>query len=754
MFQKSYFYFFLFLFTSFVSFTDGWQNQEERIAALNQEITQLMKKKQEYEVLKQKIRSEVTKENPKIALVLSGGGAKGAAHIGVLKVLEKYQIPVDIIIGTSVGSIVGGMYAIGYSPEEIETLILNLNFGKLLTDSKDKTLKTIESHLTNEKYPLHFNMDKEFNISTPMGILNGQNIYFQLKDIFSPAENIHNFDEFPIPYRAITTNLQNGKEEIIKEGNLALASFQSMAIPAFISPVEHNGEFFVDGGVVNNFPVDVAIQMGADIIIGVDISADDNKISNDSNIISILDKISSYNGNRSTELHRQLANILIVPNVKQHNTVDFSNLSNLIQEGEIAAEKHANILQKFTNSSEFQKKKMKKLQQKSFYIEKIKCHGNEILSLEEIVQLAPPSKTKRYSKEQLEEWARKIYANTYVDKVEYHIKDNILYFNIHEKKEIILNAGLAYHTHYGGSFNVAANIPNFFDNITTHLGLKAEISEFPKLDIHNSFQYRIQRQTFYGQGRIFFQKSPFFLYEAGDNISTYATMDIGTSFTLGTELSPSLMLQYELSHHNINHNYVKGKRKIKEIEQNYKILKNTLKVTKDTLNRNVFSNKGYKLEGEISNMNSTDSHKISASSLKGTAEIYIPITDTNLTFSSALSGGKISGRNIPKTEYIKIGGSRNFQNNVEFLGVPISSIHSNHFWLWNFGLQYKLFENLNFIGKYNHIEYSNEKNEKQKEDGYGFGLGFDIFYTPITFQISKRRHYRYPVWELSLGYAF
>ena len=126
-------------------------------------------------------------------------------------------------------------------------------------------------------------------------------------------------------------------------------------------------------------------------------------------------------------------------------------------------------------------------------------------------------------------------------------------------------------------------------------------------------------------------------------------------------------------------------------------------------------------------MNSTDSHKISASSLKGTAEIYIPITDTNLTFSSALSGGKISGRNIPKTEYIKIGGSRNFQNNVEFLGVPIS---------------------------YNHIEYSNEKNEKQKEDGYGFGLGFDIFYTPITFQISKRRHYRYPVWELSLGYAF
>src|SRR3712207_122549 len=155
---------FLFLTTFLSCFADGWQTQEQRLSALDQEITKLLKQKENYERLKQKIQMEVYRENPKIALVLSGGGAKGAAHIGVLRVLEKYQIPIDVIIGTSVGSIVGGMYAIGYNSQEIETLITNLKFGKLLTDSKDKALKTVESQLINEKYPFHFHMDRKLKI--------------------------------------------------------------------------------------------------------------------------------------------------------------------------------------------------------------------------------------------------------------------------------------------------------------------------------------------------------------------------------------------------------------------------------------------------------------------------------------------------------------------------------------------------------------------------------------------------------------
>ena len=745
---------FLFLTTFLSCFADGWQTQEQRLSALDQEITKLLKQKENYERLKQKIQMEVYRENPKIALVLSGGGAKGAAHIGVLRVLEKYQIPIDMIIGTSVGSIVGGMYAIGYNSQEIETLITNLKFGKLLTDSKDKALKTVESQLINEKYPFHFHMDRKLNVSAPMGLLNGQNIYFQLKDIFAPAANIHDFDELPIPYRAVTTNLQQGMEEIIKEGDLALASFQSMAIPAFISPVEHDGNFFVDGGVVNNFPVDIAIQMGADIIIGVDITANDTKISNDSNIISILDKISSYNGNRSTELHRKLANILIVPEVKQHNTVDFSNLKALIQEGETAAEKHSSILKIFTNPSKFEQQKLKKLSQQIFYIDKVESSGNEILSLQKIKQLAPRSKTRYYTKEQLEEWARKIYANTYVDKLEYHIEGTTLHFDIHEKKEITLNTGLSYNTNYGGSLNLAANVPNFLENLTTHLGAKVELSEFPKLDLSNSFQYHVGEHILYGQGKLFFHKSPLFLYEKGDNISTYSTNDIGVSFSFGTELSSSTMLQYKFSHHTVGYHYERGRRNVKDFEQNYQIIKNQLTLTKDTLNRSIFATKGYKIQGDISNLNSMDNQKISAIALKGNAEMRLPFFHPDVTLTSNVSIGKLSGNNIPRNEYIKIGGNRIFHNNIEFLGAPISSIHANSFWLWGLGFQYKPFENLNLLAKYNYIKYHGEEGEKYSETGYGFGLGFDIFYTPIIFHVSKRKHVHSPIWELSLGYVF
>jgi len=374
--------------------------------------------------------------------------------------------------------------------------------------------------------------------------------------------------------------------------------------------------------------------------------------------------------------------------------------------------------------------------------------------LDKIKQLAPSSKSHYYTKEQLEEWARKIYANTYVDKLEYHIEGNTLHFIIHEKKEITLNAGLSYNTNYGGSLNLAASIPNFLENITTHLGIKAEVSEFPKIDFSNSFQYHIGKQILYGQGKAFFYKSPLFLYEKGDNTSTYTTHDLGGALSLGTELSPSMMLQYELSHHTLGYAYESGKRNISSFEQNYQVLKNKFTLIQDTSNRSNFSTKGYKIHGDISTINSTDEQKISATALKGNAEIYVPILRSNVTLLSNISVGKISGKHIPRNEYFKIGGNRVFHDNIEFLGAPISSIHSNHYWLWGMGLQYQIFENLNLLGKYNYLEYYDESKKKHHESGYGFGLGFDIFYTPILFHVSKRSHYKSPVWELSLGYVF
>ena len=168
----------LFILMFSFSFSDGVQSKASKVDAINKAIEELKMQQAHLELLKEKIESTdthiadkapVSESRPKIALVLSGGGAKGAAHVGVLKVLEKYQIPVDIIIGTSVGSIVGGMYSIGYSPDEIEKTILNLKFTSLLTNSKDRNLKNIEDKIENDKYPFTVSIDKNLKLSFPMG---------------------------------------------------------------------------------------------------------------------------------------------------------------------------------------------------------------------------------------------------------------------------------------------------------------------------------------------------------------------------------------------------------------------------------------------------------------------------------------------------------------------------------------------------------------------------------------------------------
>ena len=329
---KKFFSLTLFLLSFCYSLSEGVQSKDYKIEEINKVIEELKLQQMHLELMKEEIEKSnidlskkvnFSEQRPKIALVLSGGGAKGAAHIGVLKVLEKYQVPIDIIVGTSVGSIVGGMYSVGYSPDEIEKTVLNLKFNSLLTNSKDRNLKNIEEKIENDKYPFTMSIDKNLKLSFPMGILNGENIYLQLKDIFSRAENIKNFNELPIEYRAITTDLQTGKEVILSDGDLAIATFKSMAIPSFLEPIKDENKFYVDGGVVNNFPIDVALSLGADIIIAVDITAETSKINEKSNLVTILDKLATYNGNRKTETHKKLADLLIVPDVKDHDTIDF-----------------------------------------------------------------------------------------------------------------------------------------------------------------------------------------------------------------------------------------------------------------------------------------------------------------------------------------------------------------------------------------------------------------------------------------------
>jgi NTE family protein len=212
---------------------------------------------------------------PKIGLVLAGGGAKGAAHVGVLKVLEEMKIPIDFVVGTSMGSIVGGLYASGMRPQDIEREIQNIDWEDVFIDAPNREDRSFRRKQDDALYV--FKAKPGFSdgkIKLPLAYVHGQKFDLQLNRLTLPVTQIKDFDQLPIPYRAVATDLETGKEVILKSGNLARSLRASMAVPGAFDPVDIDGRLLVDGGLANNVPVSVARAMGADIIIVSDLGSE------------------------------------------------------------------------------------------------------------------------------------------------------------------------------------------------------------------------------------------------------------------------------------------------------------------------------------------------------------------------------------------------------------------------------------------------------------------------------------------------
>jgi NTE family protein len=211
-------------------------------------------------------------ERPKIGLVLGGGGARGAAHIGVLKELERQRVPIDAIAGTSMGAIVGGLYATGMTPAELEELVTTLDWVASMQDTPAREHLSFRRKLDDENYPITAELGVSVNgLELPMGAVEGQRLGLLLRELTIDVSHIDDFDNLPIPFRAVATNIETGNAHVMGEGDLAQAIRASMSVPAVFAPAEIDGELFVDGGIASNLPIDVMRAMGVDIIIAVDV---------------------------------------------------------------------------------------------------------------------------------------------------------------------------------------------------------------------------------------------------------------------------------------------------------------------------------------------------------------------------------------------------------------------------------------------------------------------------------------------------
>jgi NTE family protein len=213
-------------------------------------------------------------ERPCVGLVLGGGGARGAAHIGVLKVLERERVPVCAIAGTSMGSIVGGLYAAGYSPEDIEAILASIDWKDVLEDDPSRTDFPMRRKNDTLRYLLDFKPGfRDGAIQFPRGAIQGQKLLLLLRRLTLHTWRTPHFDQLKIPFRAVATDIVRGEAKVFEEGDLALAIRASMSVPAAFQPIKVDGQLLVDGGIVNNVPVDVVKAMGAERLIVVDVGA-------------------------------------------------------------------------------------------------------------------------------------------------------------------------------------------------------------------------------------------------------------------------------------------------------------------------------------------------------------------------------------------------------------------------------------------------------------------------------------------------
>ncbi len=327
---------------------------------------------------------ESEKENPRIGLVLSGGGARGFAHIGVIKVLEEEGINVDIVGGTSMGAVVGGLYSMGYSIYDIEQMALTQDWDLVLNDKVSRRDRGVYEKIESERYVFSLGL-KGRKISIPPGLVYGQNVMLMLTTLSNPAYHVENFSDLDKSFFCMATDLLSGEAVKLDTGNIALAIKASMSVPSAFAPVKWGNYYFVDGGVINNFPAKEVKDLGTDYLIGVDISTPLYKQDEITNLVQVLSQSIFLNGEDSYNKNLKLVDLFIKPEIDPFTAFDFEMADSIIIRGEKKAREMIPQIRAFLDSISYRKEKVRG-DQNSFpsmdvlYVDHVQFDGNERVS--------------------------------------------------------------------------------------------------------------------------------------------------------------------------------------------------------------------------------------------------------------------------------------------------------------------------------------------------------------------------------------
>lgn len=703
-----------------------------------------------------------TEDKPKIGLVLSGGGAKGIAHISVLQELEKKGIKPDYVVGTSFGALVAALYAIGLSPDEMEKIITTRVWDYLLNDEINRENILIGEDRKNKNSILGIQLDG-VKPTMPGGLNTGQNILTFFDLITREYNHPINFDSLVIPFRCIATNIVTGEEKIFTEGRLSEVMRASMSIPSVFTPFEIDNELYVDGGLVNNFPTDVVKAMGADIIIGVDVGAVLYGKDEINSIINILDQSTSFYNARISKENKKLCDIYIRPEIDGISAMDFSLTDSILNLGTQAVLrvipvidsillKHPNIIREPSASNSNDIINIREITINTNTTDKSRSNTIERLVSGKL-KLSTPS---RLTEKELSNRINQVYGSQYFNKVsmEFQAVDTSynMTISVEEKTENNFYIGARFDQTYGVDVLLRAEFRNLMI-YGSLLELKAVVGQSPQIKV----RYTTDRGARLGTGTSFtYDYFDAASYKNDKVLSTYsyrrAVWDLFIHSYLGNYNRVILGIEGSMFSLSSTQSYTD----IKNIKQAY--FNGYFAYVMDTHDKAYYPNSGYglKVRGDLILADNSTIY----THAWARANAVIPITNKFKIITEGFLGVASIGVDTTMFKYNAGGMERNRMEWYNaFPGLRFLEHGSSNVWILKASPQYEFFKNHYLTYSFALMAMDNNtlkmfSNAEQFYTGMSLTYGFDSMFGPLEMSIDYSLQSYQSHFFLSLGYWF
>ena len=712
-------------------------------------------------------------------MVLSGGGAKGFAHIGVLKTIDSLGIRVDHVAGTSMGAIIGSMYAAGYSGKQLDSIFNNLNFDDVINDHIPRAARTFYEKEQTEKYAITLPFDN-FKVSLPSAISKGQNVFNLLSKLTLHVSDIEDFNQLPIPFFCIATDAETGESVILDKGNLAQAVRASGALPSLFNPVYINDRMLIDGGVTNNYPIEELKAKGVDVIIGVDVQDDLYDRKQLKSAPDILLQINNYRTIRAMKKKTKLTDVYIKPDIKDFNVVSFSDGGQIIKNGEESA---LNKLETLKNIVAKQIKKphppvaTKELD--SLKISSIVFNGNQNYSRSYILGKLKLKNNQTVSYKDFINGVNNLVATHNFDDFSYQFKTvKNGYKVIADVKESESKTYLKLGLHYDDLYKSAALINLSHRRLFTKNDLTS-IDFILGDNVRYNFEYYIDKGFYWSIG----VKSRYNAFSKNVSAALLLTEDemqntslnkidvelndFTNQFYLQTLFRKDLRLILGAEHKQLKFDSETFLENINDEEtvfenSNYLSLFGNLK--HDTYNSKYFPTKGFYFNGDFNlYLYSSDFNNDFSEFSVAKAEMgYAFKLTSKLSANLITNGGFRIGDNSTSSLNFALGGyGNNFINNfIPFYGYDYISLTGNSFVKGAINLDYNFIKKNHFLLSANFANVEDDLFETGEwftapdYTGYGLGYSLETFLGPIEAKYSWSPETKSGKWFFNLGFWF